>query len=186
MVFWFDAEVFKDRVGPEAFHVILCMSGGVSPAQNWGKTYPVLNLSMPYRIMYAIAYHSQLRINAIAFLFYTRPTRGNQCLVSNKEIQVLSSSLRGQSTTRTGSSSEERRLICDGRPARPRSTSSSRTAFRCYCCWKNEGRRIIARKTLETSGSSANCTVPLLEETHQASRSLSHCSNISTLRPTQL
>jgi hypothetical protein len=54
MVFWLNAKVFEYRIRPKSLHMILRkLAYRLLP--DFHKPYPVLNLSMSDRIMYAIA-----------------------------------------------------------------------------------------------------------------------------------
>jgi hypothetical protein len=55
MIFRLNTKVFEYRIGPKAFHVILYHQSMTE--YRWSSTiaYPILDLSVPYRIVYTIA-----------------------------------------------------------------------------------------------------------------------------------
>lgn len=101
MVFWLDSEVFKDRIGPEAFHEVLKQSAS-QYFLHVSMAYPVIYLAVSDRIIDTIA----------------RACCSRKRLVTDEEVEVLSAALPRQMSARSSTTSQERWLVGDGRAAR--------------------------------------------------------------------
>lgn len=93
--------------------------------------YPIVYLAVSNRILDTIS----------------RSRRRSQSFITNEEVQIFSPSLSMQMTSRAGTTSQERRLVCN------RGSSRARTAG--AACWalgrdgggEHERRGVVAGKT---------------------------------------
>ena len=67
--------------------------------------------------------------------------------VADEEVQVLGATLPRQMPSRTGSTSQECRLVRDGWAAGARSAATACWALRSYCGWEDEGWGVVTGET---------------------------------------
>jgi hypothetical protein len=96
-------------------------------------SYPVVYLTMPDRVVDAIAGACCCR----------------ESLVSDEEVQVFSSPLPGEMSTRTSTTSQEGGLVRDRRTAGARAAATACWSFGSYSRGKDEGGRVVAGETCD-------------------------------------
>jgi hypothetical protein len=132
VVFWLHPEVLEYRVRPEALHEVLA-SISTTSLQSAGLAYPVVYLTMPDRVVDAIA----------------RARCCRKGLVTDEEVQVLGATLPREMSTGPSTAGQERGLVRDSRAAGARAAATACWAFGSYRRGEDEGGGVVAGETWE-------------------------------------